>query len=295
LRTCIMLAEGDPTLADVVTETFASSEYEVKVTPTIELAVTELEHTEPDILLVADDLSGGRGMELCRKVRQAAGQSRPPAIVYLTREPGLKQLAGLTSCVDLWLRKPVDPILLESVVERLLQRKRMHDPANPLTKLPGPAALEREIARRRDAAESYSVCTFRLSPVPVAVYRKKHGELRYTAMLKQAAHTVLGCALALGGKDAFVAHCGTADQPEFVAVVETGRSKVLCEVVSDEFEAAAELLHDPREREDGYVVRPGETGDKGRVPLVTLESQTSSETAQAQSSGSSPSPGVSSE
>ena len=295
MRTCIMVAEGDPTLADVVTETFASGEYEVKVTPTIELAVTELERTEPDILLVADDLSDGRGMELCRKVRQAAGQSRPPAIVFLTRESGLKQLAGLTSCVDLWLRKPVDPILLESVVERLLQRKRRHDPANPLTKLPGQAALEREIARRRDAAESYSVCTFRLSSDPIAAYRKKHGELRYTAMLKQAARTVLGCAVALGGKDAFVAHCGTADEPEFVAVVETTRSKELCEAVLDEFDAAAALLHDPRERQDGYVVQPGEAGDTSRVPLVTLESETSTETAQTQSSGLSSRPGVSSE
>ena len=295
MRTCIMVAEGDQTLADVVTETFASSEYEVKVTPTIELAVTELERSTPDILLVADDLSGGRGLELCRKVRQAAGQSRPPAIVFLTREHGIKQMAGLTACVDLWLRKPVDPILLESAVERLLQRKRMHDPANPLTKLPGPAALKREVDRRRDAAESYSVCTFRFPAVPVAVYRKKHGELRYTAMLKQAARTVMGCAVALGGKDAFVAHCGTADAPEFVAVVEAGRSNELCEAVSEEFAAAAELLHDARERQDGYAVRPGEAGDKGRVPLVTLENETRSETAQAQSSGSPSRPGASSE
>ncbi len=295
MRTCIMVAEGDPTLAHVVTETFASGEYEVKVTPTIELAVTELERTAPDILLVADDLSGGRGMELCRKVREAAGQNRTPAIVFLLRESGLKQLAGLTACVDLWLRKPVDPILLESAVERLLQRKRRHDPANPLTKLPGPAALKREIERRRDASESYGVCSFRLSSVPIAVYRKKHGELRYTAMLKQAARTVLGCAVALGGRDAFVAHCGTADEPEFVAVVETGRSKELCEAVYEEFAAAAELLHDARERQDGYVVCPGETGDKGRVPLVTLESETSTETAQAQSSASSSRPGASSE
>ena len=295
MRTYIMVAEGDPTLAEVVTETFASSEYEVKVASTIELAITELERSEPDVLLVADDLSDGRGMELCRKARQTAGRSRPPAIVFLTRDSGLKQLAGLTACVDLWLRRPVDPILLESAVERLLQRKRRHDPANPITKLPGRDALEREIARRRDAAESYSVCTFRLSPVPTAAYRKKHGELRYTAMLKQAARTVLGCAVALGGKDAFVAHCGNTGEPEFVAVVETDRSKELCEAVSDEFEAAATLLHDSRERQDGYVVLPGEAGDRSKVPLVTLESQTTTETAQAQSSGSSPSPEVSSE
>ncbi len=295
MRTCIMVAEGDPTLADVVTETFASGEYEVKVVPTIELAVAELEHSAPDILLVADDLSDGRGMELCRKARQAAGRNPATAIVFLTSDSGIKHLSGLSSCVDLWLRRPVDPILLESVVERLLQRKRRREPANPLTKLPGPAALRKEIGRRRDAAESYSVCSFRLSSVPIAVYRKKHGELRYTAMLKQAARTVQGCAVALGGRDAFVAHCGTGDEPEFVAVVESGRAKELCEAVYEEFAAAAELLHDARERQDGYAVSPGETRDRGRVPLVTLESETSTETAQAQSSASSSKPGVPSE
>ncbi|MBN1503809.1 MAG: response regulator transcription factor [Candidatus Eisenbacteria bacterium] len=295
MRTCVMVAEGDPTLADVVTETFASNEYEVKLTPTFESAVTELERSAPDVLLVADDLSGGRGLELCRKARQAAGQNRAPAIVFLTREPGIKQPSGLTSCVDLWLRRPVDPIELESAVERLLQRKRRNDPANPLTKLPGPAALKREIDRRRDAAESYSVCVFRFAAVPMTVFRKKHGELRYTAMLKQAARTVLGCAVAVGGKDAFVAHCGTADRPELVAVVGQAGSKELCEAVCEEFAAAAELLHEARERQDGYMVVPGETGDMSRVPLVTLESETSNETAQAQSSGSSSRPGASSE
>lgn len=287
MRTCIMVAEGDPTLADIVTETFASSEYDVKVTPTIELAVTELEQLTPDVLLVSDDLSEGRGMELCQKVRQAKGQGRAPAIVFLTREPRLKQLAGFTSCVDLWLRKPVDPILLESAVERLLQKKRRYDPVNPLTKLPGPIALEREINRRRAAAESFSVCSFRLSSAPVTAYRKKHGELRYTAMLKQAARTVLGCAIALGGKDAFVAHCGTSEEPEFVALVEGGKSGELCEAVCEEFEAAAELLHDARERQDGFTTLAGVTGEKSRVPLVTLESETSSETPQTQSSLSS--------
>jgi DNA-binding response OmpR family regulator len=287
LRTSILVAEEDPTLAAIVTETFASGEHNVKVAATIEQAMTELEQWVPDLLLVSDGLSGGRGMELCKRVRSSRGQNEAPAILFITAQPRLTKFPGLSSCVDLWLRKPVDPTVLESAVERLLQRKRRHEPANPLTKLPCQPALDREISRRRAAGQSFSVCSFRLEPEPAHAYRRRHGEIRYTAMVKQAAHTVLGCAIALGGEEALVVHTGTADDPEFVALVETGKSGELCEAVREEFEATAELLYDAREREDGYLSLASGSGETDRIPLVTLVSKTVSETPQAQSSGSS--------
>jgi DNA-binding response OmpR family regulator len=277
VRTSILVAEGDPDFSEVVVETFSSSEYSVRAVSSIEEAIAEIEKETPDVVLISDELSKGRSEEVCQKLHEKRGQSEVPALILLTSESKLHQIVSFDSWVDACLRRPVDPVVLESTVESIIQRRRRQAPANPLTKLPGPAALSKEMERRAAARENSSMPVFRLDGAQVDAYRRKYGELKFLTMVKLAAHTIASCALTHGGKDAFVAHRGTLEEPEFVVLIDARKAIEFERAACEEFATNSELLYDKRDRMEGCLVETDETGKRTSIPFVSLLAETVSE------------------
>ncbi|KPJ59983.1 MAG: hypothetical protein AMJ46_08540 [Latescibacteria bacterium DG_63] len=273
MRTSILVAESDPALAGTFVEILSSGECNVKAVSSLEVAIMEMEKEVPDVMLISDQLSGGRGMELCREVRQTRGEDDVPAIVFLTGDSKRQELQDPSVRVDAWLRRPVDPILLRSAVESLLDRRKKRTPSNPLTRLPGPLALSEEIERRRASGENFATCIFCLSTGPAEAYRIKYGQLKFTGMVRLAAHTVSACALTHGGKGAFVAHRGTLEEPEFVVLIDAEKTAELEKAASEEFEANAEPLYDRVDREEGCLVVADQNGRRAAKPFVSLQAR----------------------
>jgi DNA-binding response OmpR family regulator len=270
VRTSILVAEGDPDFSEVVVETFSSSEYSVRAVSSIEDAIAAIDKETPDVLLISDELSKGRGEELRQKLHEKRGQAEVPALILLTDRSKLHQIVGFNSWADVCLRRPVDPVVLESAVESIVQRRKRQTPANPLTKLPCQGALSKEIERRAAAGENFSVLTFRFDGALADAYRRKYGELKFLTMVKLAAHTVESCALAHGGKEAFVAHRGTPEEPEFVVLIGAQKANDFERSTCEEFAANSELLYDKRDRLEGYLVETDETGKRTSIPFISL-------------------------
>lgn len=274
MRTSILVAEGDPDFSEVVVETFSSSEYSVRAVSTIVDAIAEIEKETPDVVLISDELSKGNSEELCRKLHEKRGQAEMPALILLTSDSKLHQILAFNSWVDACLRRPVDPVVLESTVESIVQRRRKLAPGNPLTKLPGPAALSKETERRVALGDNFSTRSFRFEAAHASAYRRKYGELKFLTLVRLAAHTIASCALAEGEKSAFVAHRGTPDEPEFVVLIDAKRADDFERAAREEFATNAELLYDKRDRMEGNLIEVDETGKRNAVPLVSLIAET---------------------
>ncbi len=286
MRTYVIVAEGDPELAAIMTETLSSCDYEVRSFLDFDEALAEMAARVPEVLIVAHEFSQCRGTELCTRVCEARGKSETPSIIFLAGARQ-KELPSLSARADLLLRKPLDPVSLESALEVLLRRKTRYAPVNPLTRLPAASALNREIERRRAASDSFSICYFRFERDSAKAFRKKYGELRFARMVRLAARAVHECAAALQEEASFVAHSGTPDEPEFVALTSTATAKELCGKVSVEFTTLADTLYDRKEREEGMFIMTGEKGLRESFPLVTLEVEVSDQAPQTQASPSS--------
>lgn len=270
MTTSILIAEGDPDLAEVVIETFSSNEYSVRAVSTLEDAIASIEKEAPDVVLVSDELSKGGSEELCRKLHNKRGQADAPALILLTSESKLHQILGFNAWVDACLRRPVDPVILESTVESIVRRRKKQAPSNPLTKLPDTLALSREMERRTSAGETFSVRTFRFDEVNADAYRRKYGELKYLTMVRLAAHTIAHCALDHGGKGAFAAHGGSTEAPEFVVLAQPEKARDVAKSACEEFDANCELLYDKKDRMEGSLVEIDEAGKKSLFPFVSL-------------------------
>jgi DNA-binding response OmpR family regulator len=270
VKTSILIADGDPDFSEIAVETFSSGEYSVRAVSSIEDAIADIDKETPDVVLISDELSKGRGEELCQKLHEKRGQAELPALILLTNESKLHQIVGYDSWVDACLRRPVDPVVLESTVESIVQRRKRQAPANPLTKLPGPTALSREMEKRAAGGENFSARAFRFDNVLANAYRRKYGELKFLTMVRLAAHTIASCALTDGGKEAFVAHRGTMEAPEFVVLISNQKANDFERNTCEEFAANSELLYDKRDRMEGCLVETDETGKRTLIPFVSL-------------------------
>jgi DNA-binding response OmpR family regulator len=274
VKTSILVAESDAALAGTLVEILSSGEYDVKAVSSPEVAMTETEKEVPDVMLISDQLSKGRGMELCRMVSETWERDEGPAIVFLASDARRQEVTDPSVRVDAWLRRPVDPILLKSAIESILHRRKKTIPSNPLTRLPDAVALSDEIDRRKASGQRFATCVFRMNAAHVEAYRMKYGELKFTGMIRLAARTIAGCALAHGGTEAFVAHRGTQEEPEFVVIIDETSAAELKRVACEEFDTNAEFLYDKVDRAEGGLVVTDEAGRKTTTPFVSMSSKT---------------------
>jgi CheY-like chemotaxis protein len=113
-RVLVLVAERDPVAADLQQFFLRTEGYEVHLA----LAVGEAEErwleSSPQLAIVELMISGGRGAELCRRLKQHEAGAVLAISVLEARDEALA--AG----ADAFLQKPLDPLELVSTVKDLL-------------------------------------------------------------------------------------------------------------------------------------------------------------------------------
>jgi CheY-like chemotaxis protein len=110
----ILLAERDP-FAGQFAEYFLRTEgYRVALALDADEAIATTAETRPDLAVIDTLISGGRGLALCQQLRERDGI---PVLVISTIELRDQAMAAGASA---FLRKPVEPLQLVSVVRDLL-------------------------------------------------------------------------------------------------------------------------------------------------------------------------------
>jgi DNA-binding transcriptional MerR regulator len=112
----ILLAERDPHAADFAEYFLRTEGYEVELELDADAALTKAIDTAPDLIKVDLLISGGRGLELCRKLRK---HTDAPILAICTLE--LRDSA-LEAGASAFLLRPADPLQLVSTVQDLLGR-----------------------------------------------------------------------------------------------------------------------------------------------------------------------------
>ncbi|HVL52448.1 MAG TPA: MerR family transcriptional regulator [Actinomycetota bacterium] len=115
----ILLAENDPYAAEFEEHFLRGEGYEVEVTRAMEDARRTVDDAPPALVVLELLISGGRGLELCRTIKQ---RINPPAVLAVSTLES--QDSALAAGADAFLPKPLDPARFTSTVKRLLGRDR---------------------------------------------------------------------------------------------------------------------------------------------------------------------------
>jgi CheY-like chemotaxis protein len=113
-RLLVLLAERDPVAADLAEFFLRTEGYEVHLAMEVGDAEEQWLESSPQLAIVELMISGGRGAELCRRLKQHEAGAVLAISVLQARDEALA--AG----ADAFLQKPLDPLELVSTVKDLL-------------------------------------------------------------------------------------------------------------------------------------------------------------------------------
>jgi DNA-binding transcriptional MerR regulator len=113
-RQLVLLAERDPVAADLVEFLLRTEGYEVHLALTVDDAERQWLESSPQLAIVELMISGGRGADLCRRLKQHEAGAVLAISVLQARDEALA--AG----ADAFLQKPLDPLEFVSTVKDLL-------------------------------------------------------------------------------------------------------------------------------------------------------------------------------
>ncbi len=218
-----------------------------------------------DAALVGENLPDMSALDLCGKLRAGLARADLPLIIVADRFADPVEEQALAAGADEY----VDATQLNArLLRRLRARLRLawqRRESNPLTGLPGAAALERELRRRLPERGRLAVIALDLRHFKA--FNDRYGYLRGDRMLRLLAQTLLSVLRESGHPGDFLAHLGGDD---FFLVTEPERMRRLAEAAQEKFDGLAPGLYDRCDREAGGVQVLMRTGEKRRVPLTRL-------------------------
>jgi CheY-like chemotaxis protein len=115
----ILLAERDPFAAEFAEYFLRTEGYDVALVMSADDAVAKLDETRPDLAVIDLLISGGRGLALCRRLRDRDGI---PVLAISTIE---QRDGAMAAGASAFLLKPIEPLHLVSVVQDLLGRSAL--------------------------------------------------------------------------------------------------------------------------------------------------------------------------
>jgi DNA-binding transcriptional MerR regulator len=121
----ILLAERDPFAGEFAEYFLRTEGYDVALVLSVEDALAKAADIGPDLAIIDPLISSGRGLELCRRLRDEEGV---PVLAISTLE--LRDRA-MTAGASAFLRKPVEPLQLVSAIRDLLGRSAFLRPTQP--------------------------------------------------------------------------------------------------------------------------------------------------------------------
>ena len=115
----VLVVEDDPRIAQLLLDYLRHDGHDARTLADGQLALAEIRHAAPDLLILDLMLPGLDGVSLCRAVRQF---SAVPILMLTARVDELDRLLGLDSGADDYVCKPFSPREVMARVQALLRR-----------------------------------------------------------------------------------------------------------------------------------------------------------------------------
>ncbi len=228
----ILVTDDDPEIQKVVTRALRRFGFEV-VCASHGLEAIQLAHTEgPDLILMDLNMPGLHGEDVYQELRSQF-KTRTTPIIFITAQTGKEDVAhGFAIGVDDYICKPFHIEDLITKINSSLRRALILRDANPVTKLPGENSINKEILRRLDRKEPFSVLYAGLNEFKT--YVERYDVAAGNALIEITGRIFEEMA---GEKNTLIGHLGG---DEFVIVTDADDVKVLCENILRTFDYMAQ-------------------------------------------------------
>lgn len=140
-------------------------------------------------------------------------------------------------------------ISFKEMSARLKELEEMNLDANPLTKLPGNLAIEKELLTRLNETQRFSFCLIDLDNFKG--FNDRYGYARGSDVIKWLGDILLIIRKELGAPEDFLGHIGGDD---FVIICSPDRVQAICDRIIEQFDRGIIEFYDPEDVKKGFIV-----------------------------------------
>ncbi len=154
----------------------------------------------------------------------------------------LPEIKGADELADL-------AVSFKEMSARLKELEAMNLDANPLTKLPGNLAIEKELLTRLNETQKFSFCLVDLDNFKA--FNDRYGYARGSDVIKWMGEMLSRIKKDLGTPEDFLGHIGGDD---FVFICDPERVHPVCAKIIDEFDRGIVDFYDPDDMKKGFII-----------------------------------------
>jgi len=154
----------------------------------------------------------------------------------------LPEIKGVDELADLALS-------FKQMSERLKELEAMNLDANPLTKLPGNLAIEKELFTRLNETQSFSFCLIDLDNFKS--FNDRYSYSRGSDLIQWLSELLIRLKNEYGAKEDFLGHIGGDD---FILICSPDRVNLLCSRIIEEFDRGIIGHYDPEDAKKGFII-----------------------------------------
>lgn len=261
----ILIVEDDPSLRRVLRMQLEAEGYRVSEAENGPTGLGFLQHESPDLVILDVMMPDMDGYTVCQKIREQRRFQQMPVIFLTAKDAAESRIMSLDTGANDYLTKPYNRHELLLRVRNHINTGRAQRDANPLTGLPGNAAIELELRSRVERHEEFALLYLDLDNFKAYndtySYRAGDRVIQLTAQLLSKVFD------AEGNTGDFIGHIGGDD---FVAVTSLDKADTVTHAFVQAFDKAVMDHYRPEDRERGYVEVENRRFQLERFPLVSV-------------------------
>ncbi len=264
MPTRVLVVEDDAQIRRMLRKTFEGTS-EVLEAEDGATAFELLRSGRPDFVITDLMLAELSGLELISRARRSYWGAAMPFLVLTanTREDTL--LECFRCGADDFMVKPFSVQELRVRVASIHVRQRLARECNPLTGIPGNAAIKREIEARLAEKAHFSLAALDLDHFKA--FNDSRGFDRGDEVICLLGELLETYAYDVGDEQTFVGHIGGDD---FVVLLAPARIETFAEFVHTRFSDAVRRFYEQDELATGSVDIVNRHGETERVPLLSV-------------------------
>lgn len=260
----ILLLHNDPGEIERLTAGLSRSGFTVVAADANRLAMHELVHDPPCLVLAAEGTNGRSADTLARELRADPFLGRLPLII-LVRDIRVNDLDWATLGVDDYIAVPYRPDEVPQRVRLCLSRLERSLDANPLTRLPGNSTILHETIARIDSRAPFALAYLDIDNFKS--FNDRYGYARGDEVLVVTCRILTTVVSELAGTDGFVGHVGGDD---FVFMSAPDTIEAICHTLIKRFDLVIPDFYDPEDRQKGFIDSVDRRGNHERFPIMSL-------------------------
>lgn len=260
----LLIVEDDSDIAVMLKLYFSNKGYNVEIAPRGMDALEKTRSLMPHLIVLDIMLPDIDGYEVCRQLRTHTRTSHIPVIFLTQKDERSDRLTGLELGADDYITKPFDIEELKLRVQNAIARSERESLTDPQSGLPSGRLIEEQL-RRLIRQKNWAFIDIRVNYYEA--FKNVYGFIAGNDVLRFTGMLLGEVADKMGGADPFVGHAGGDN---FVMITDNSSSAEIVQTLKTRFTEEVLTHYNFMDREQGFILAPGEGGQMVQTPLMNL-------------------------